>query len=56
VPIHKQESCRELARDPLGLAVSERHAATCLSLPCHPGITDEMIDSVVRAVNDYRAS
>jgi dTDP-4-amino-4,6-dideoxygalactose transaminase len=55
VPIHAQESCRELARDPKGLPCAERHAATCLSLPCHPAVTDDMIDHVIRVLNDFRA-
>lgn len=54
VPAHQQEPCRSVARDPLGLINSERHAATCLSLPCHPQMADGDISSVIEAVNSFR--
>lgn len=53
IPIHKQEPCRDIARDPQGLANSERHAASCLSLPCHPQLTDDNINLVMAAVNAF---
>jgi dTDP-4-amino-4,6-dideoxygalactose transaminase len=43
-----------LRRDPMGLKVAERHAATCLSIPCHPQLTDAEVASVIRAVNEFR--
>lgn len=54
IPVHKQEPCRNIARDPKGLANSERHAATCLSMPCHPQLTDAEIAAVINAVNSFR--
>jgi dTDP-4-amino-4,6-dideoxygalactose transaminase len=54
--IHKQESCFGVARDPQGLKASERHAATCLSLPCHPQMSDEDVASVIAAVNIFKGS
>jgi dTDP-4-amino-4,6-dideoxygalactose transaminase len=54
IPIHKQEPCRNIARDPHGLSKSERHAATCLSLPCHPQMTDSDVDKVISAANLFR--
>jgi dTDP-4-amino-4,6-dideoxygalactose transaminase len=36
IPIHFQEPCTELRRDPLGLRQAELHAERCLSLPIHP--------------------
>jgi len=54
IPVHRQESCRDIGRDPRGLANSERHAASCLSLPCHPQLTDGEIASVISAVNSFR--
>jgi dTDP-4-amino-4,6-dideoxygalactose transaminase len=54
VPVHHQESCKDIRRDPEGLAVSERHAKTCLSLPCHPQISDEDVDVVIDAVNQFK--
>jgi len=56
VPMHKQEPCRELACDPHGLSNSERHAATCLSLPCHPQMSDDDINAVIAAVNSFRGA
>jgi len=54
VPVHYQESCKDIRRDPQGLAVSERHAMTCLSLPCHPLMSDEDVDVVIEAVNQFK--
>ena len=54
IPVHIQEPCKEIARDPLGLANSERHAATCLSLPCHPQMTDSDVEAVILALNSFK--
>lgn len=54
VPVHHQHPCSGLDRDPQGLAASERHARTCLSLPCHPQMTDEQVDAVIEAVNLFK--
>jgi len=56
VPIHQQEPCLNIARDPYGLTNSERHAAMCLSLPCHPQMTDGDVAMVISAVNSFRAA
>ncbi|MBM3273006.1 DegT/DnrJ/EryC1/StrS family aminotransferase [Candidatus Kaiserbacteria bacterium] len=53
VPVHLQEPCLALRRDPAGLASSEIHANTCLSLPCHPQMTDADVWRVVAAVNAW---
>lgn len=53
IPIHQQIPMREVSRDRLGLAESERHAEACLSLPCHPQMTEEDIDHVIRALNTF---
>jgi dTDP-4-amino-4,6-dideoxygalactose transaminase len=53
LPVHLQESCRDISRDPQGLAASEAHAATCLSLPCHPQMTDLDVQLVIDAVNSF---
>lgn len=55
VPVHMQESCRDVARDPVGLPVTETHARTCLSLPCHPGLSDEQVTRVIAAVQQFGA-
>ena len=54
IPVHQQEPCRQLRRDPCGLPTCEQHAAVCLSLPCHPQMSDEQVGMVVEAVNDFR--
>lgn len=53
IPIHEQEPCRDMARDPAGLAGAEAHALHCISLPCHPGLTDAQVAQVVAAVNTF---
>ena len=53
--IHEQQPCLNVARDPHGLKASEHHAATCLSLPCHPQMSDEDVASVITAVNMFKA-
>jgi dTDP-4-amino-4,6-dideoxygalactose transaminase len=54
--IHEQQPCINIARDPNGLYASERHAATCLSLPIHPQMSDENVTSVINAVNAFRSA
>jgi dTDP-4-amino-4,6-dideoxygalactose transaminase len=53
VPIHQQKPCRDIARDPNGLAAAESHAARCLSLPCHPQMSDADVARVIDAVNAF---
>jgi dTDP-4-amino-4,6-dideoxygalactose transaminase len=54
IPAEEQPPTRSLMRDPAGLPATEAHARTCLSLPCHPQLTDDEVDRVIAAVNDYR--
>ena len=53
IPIHHQEPCVDVRRDPQGLSNSELHAKTCLSLPCHPQMTDHDVQQVISAVNCF---
>jgi dTDP-4-amino-4,6-dideoxygalactose transaminase len=53
VPVHHQIPCQDIPRDPDGLRYSERHANTCLSLPCHPQMTDHQVQSVINVVNCF---
>ena len=53
IPIHRQDSCRDILCDPNGLSASELHASSCISLPCHPQMTDNDIDKIIEAVNDF---
>jgi dTDP-4-amino-4,6-dideoxygalactose transaminase len=54
VPVHRQAPCAGLRRDPSGLLHTEAHAATCLSIPCHPQMSDADVAHVVDAVNTFR--
>ena len=54
IPIHHQEPCRSILRDPAGLSSAESHAAHCLSIPCHPAMTDGQVEQVVAAVNTFQ--
>ena len=54
VPVHRQKPCELTPRDPQGLANSQHHAATCISLPCHPQMTEDETQTVVAAVNSFR--
>ena len=53
IPIHQQEPCLEIKRDRQGLSNSEYHATTCLSIPCHPQMSDDDIGKVVETVNSF---
>ncbi|MHB1174511.1 MAG: DegT/DnrJ/EryC1/StrS family aminotransferase [Sulfuriferula sp.] len=53
VPVHFQPPCKEMRRDPHGLSVAERHAAQCLSIPCHPQMSDADVALVISAINAF---
>lgn len=53
IPIHQQKPCLNLLRDPAGLLSSEEHAEQCLSIPCHPQMTDDDVNKVISAVNSF---
>lgn len=55
VPAHRQPPCEGVRIDPAGLAVAERYAAECLSLPIHPTLTEDEVSRVVEATNSFRA-
>jgi dTDP-4-amino-4,6-dideoxygalactose transaminase len=54
VPIHFQEPCKGLRRDPIGLQMSEVHSKNCLSIPCHPQMTDSDVSAVINAINAFK--
>ncbi|MHB1530100.1 MAG: DegT/DnrJ/EryC1/StrS family aminotransferase [Acidiferrobacteraceae bacterium] len=54
VPAHQQRPCAHVRRDPNGLAAAEQHAATCISIPCHPQMSAADIATVVGAINDFK--
>ena len=53
VPVQEQQPCLNITRDPQGLPNSEYHAANCLSLPCHPQMSDDDVALVISSVNSY---
>jgi dTDP-4-amino-4,6-dideoxygalactose transaminase len=55
IPVHWQEPCKKLKRDPAGLVQTELHAASCVSLPCHPQMTDNDVMTVIAAINSFEA-
>jgi len=56
IPVHLQKPCSSIARDSRGLSASERHSATCLSIPCHPQMSDDDVYEVVSKINSFRNS
>ncbi|MEN9306239.1 MAG: hypothetical protein RL173_171 [Fibrobacterota bacterium] len=53
VPVHRQECCNGIRIAPGSLPRAEAHAATCLSIPCHPSLTSEEISKIVDSVNQF---
>jgi dTDP-4-amino-4,6-dideoxygalactose transaminase len=54
MPVHFQPPCKDLRRDPHGLEAAERHASQCLSIPCHPQMSDADVNHVIRMINAFR--
>lgn len=54
VPVHSQLPCKGLRRDPNGLPATELHAAHCLSIPCHPQMSDADIAKVIDSINVFK--
>jgi len=53
IPVHHQKKTADLRRDSQGLGHTERHAATCLSLPCHAQMSESDVSQVVSAANAF---
>ena len=49
IAAHRQESLTGIRCDPRGLPHAERHADECLSIPCHPQLTDDEVRPSSRA-------
>ncbi len=54
VPVHHQKPCAGIRKDLQGLKHAEKHAAECLSIPCHPQMSDTDVRTVIEAVNAFR--
>jgi dTDP-4-amino-4,6-dideoxygalactose transaminase len=55
IPIHLQEAYANLGHGPGSFPVTERLAATSLSLPMYAELTDEQIERIAAAVRDFDA-
>ncbi len=55
VPVHNQASCNGIKCDPQGLSVSELYASKCLSIPCHPQMTNSDVNKVISAINSFES-
>jgi dTDP-4-amino-4,6-dideoxygalactose transaminase len=53
VPAHLQPPCHGMRHDPLGLGNTEHHARDCLSLPCHPQLSDSDVEQVIDSVRSF---
>jgi dTDP-4-amino-4,6-dideoxygalactose transaminase len=54
IPVHHQPPCKEVRTDPNGLTNAEAYAAQCLSIPCHPQMSDRDVNRVIEVLNDYQ--
>ena len=54
VPLHRQKCYADLGYAEGSLPVAERAAATCVSLPIFPELTDAQVDHVIASVNAFR--
>lgn len=54
VAVQQQPPTAWLPRDPRGLPAAEAHAAECLSIPCHPQMSDADVHYVIGAINAFR--
>ena len=53
VPAHRQPAATGIAVDPSGLAASECFSAECVSIPCHPQLTDAEVSRVIDVIQDW---
>lgn len=53
VPVHQQSPCSGINTDPTGLPVAEQHASTCLSIPCHPQLTESEVTKIIETLNAF---
>lgn len=50
---HQKAAAKRVTIGPGGLRQAEYHASTCLSLPCHPYMTEEQVMYVVDTINSF---
>ncbi len=54
IPAHLQRPCSGVRTDPQGLIHAEKHAARCLSIPCHPQMSDDDVRKVIETINEFK--
>jgi dTDP-4-amino-4,6-dideoxygalactose transaminase len=54
IPVHHQQPCSGVRIDPHGLTHAEQHAAECLSIPCHPRMSDNDAADVIATINEFK--
>jgi len=55
IPVHRQRPFVELGYGDQALPVTDRLSEEALSIPVHPGLTDDEVTSVIEAVNSVAA-
>ena len=53
IPVHRQPAASSFGLVIEHLVNSDIHASTCLSIPCHPGMTDLEVETVISAMNEF---
>lgn len=53
IPIHRQAPTAKLRTDPQGLPNADRHAESCLSVPCHPALSANDVEVVIDSLNSF---
>jgi dTDP-4-amino-4,6-dideoxygalactose transaminase len=53
VPVHHQTALQKMDIEAKELTQAEYHSKHCLSIPCHPQMSDEDVEKVIEAINDY---
>ena len=54
IPIHHQQPCSAVKIAPHGLTHAEQHSATCISIPCHPQMSDRDVSKIVAVINEFK--
>jgi len=54
VPVHFQTPCKELRCDPNGLHHAEAHSRVCLSIPCHPQMSETDVSTLIDVINAFK--
>jgi dTDP-4-amino-4,6-dideoxygalactose transaminase len=52
--MHQQKALVEFNLGGNDLSFSEQHASECISIPCHPNMTDVEVFKVIETINTFR--